>query len=53
MMATPTAEAADALEVMGGAELQKLASQEQYVIALFCDEDSKGNTLQTAYKVSA
>ena len=36
------AEAADALEVMGGPELLKLVSQEQYVIALFCDDNSEG-----------
>ena len=36
------AEAADALEVMGGPELLKLVSQEQFVIALFCDDNSEG-----------
>ena len=39
--ATPS-EAADALEVMGGPELLKLVSQEQFVIALFCDDNSEG-----------
>ena len=38
----PVAEAADALEVMGGPEMHKLVSQEQYVIALFCDDVSEG-----------
>ena len=41
---SPVAEAADALEVMGGPEMEKLVSQEQYVIALFCDEGSEGDT---------